>query len=546
MNLRMEKNNLDQHKGFKLISLELVGHNILGSNTFNFVDPLDKPESIYTTVIIGPNGTGKSELLSVILYIFRNICSLDLNDSFDYISGRYRLKYKNNNTIYEISNITDGLNFQSLTGKKVIFPRPKFFRNSEEIDFNKAINTLPEAIVANSIMLTDKFIVPRNDKEQSQFPMYKYLGVRNRPSQASTRSYVRKTIEFVVDQIESKVFKEGLEKIADYLGLSKSISVIYYTTNTPKFFTGNLNKINLDDYFAKIDKQYAGKEQIAPFKLSNYKAIVKNDPKYIEQLCDFINSLIRYKRLYPVYNSSAKIIPYDVTENSSHKRLRSEYRHLDIMRRIGLLKPPEIKFGQRKSDEIENLISGYFTHHNNIDLQDTSSGEFHFFSTMVGLMATIKPNSLILIDEPEISLHPNWQMQYLQFVRQLFSDDVYQTCHIIIATHSHFLVSDLKEPSSKIIGLNKIEGRIGTKDINTNTFGWSAEDVLYNIFNVRSSLNYYLEADLTELLGLIAMNSKDIMRLKEILDKLVKLPQRDNDPLQEIILEAKDYIKQLE
>jgi predicted ATPase len=534
----MEKNNIDNHQGFKLISLEVIGHNILGTNTFNFVDPLDKPDSIYTTVIIGPNGTGKSELLSVILYIFRNICSLDLNDSFDYISGRYRLKYKNNNAIFEISNISDGLNLESLTGRKINFPRPKLFKNSEEIDFKNAINTLPEAIVANSIMLTDKFIVPRNDKEQSQFPMYRYLGVRNRPSQASTRSYVRKTVEFVVDQIESKVFKEGLEKIADYLGLSKSISVIYYTTNTPKFFTGNLNKKTLDDYFAKIDKQYASKEQIAPFKLSNYKAIVKNDPKYIEQLCDFINSLIRNKRLYPVYNSSAKIIPYDVTENSSHKRLRSEYKHLDIMRRIGLLKPPEIKFGQRKSDEIENLISGYFTHHNNIDLQDTSSGEFHFFSTMVGLMATIKPNSLILIDEPEISLHPNWQMQYLQFVRQLFSKEIYQSCHIIIATHSHFLVSDLKGPSSKIIGLNKVEGRIENRDINNDTFGWSAEEVLLEIFQVPTTRNYYVADKVGNILDEIAKPEKNIKLIQTFVQEL-----KDNnidrlseeDPLKEII-----------
>ena len=76
---------------------------------------------------------------------------------------------------------------------------------------------------------------------------------------------------------------------------------------------------------------------------------------------------------------------------------------------------------------------------------------------MIGLLATIKPNSLVFIDEPEISLHPNWQMRYLSFLRELFSDEIFATSHILIATHSHFVISDLKGENSKIIGLKKDE-----------------------------------------------------------------------------------------
>ncbi|MRT17566.1 AAA family ATPase [Vitellibacter sp. q18] len=537
------QNNLHKHKGFKLLSLEVIGHKILGTNKFNFVDFLDEPDSIYTTVIIGPNGTGKSELLSVILDIFRNICSLDLKDKFSDITGRYNLKYKNENSIYEVTNISDGLHLNSLTSRNPVYSKPTFLKDSKEINFKNAIKTIPKAIVANSILLTDKFIVPRNDKEQEQFPMYRYLGVRNSPQQASTRSYVRKTVEFVVEQIESQVFKDGLEKITDYLGLSKSINIIFYTSNTAKFFNGNLKKKELDSYFGEIKKNYANKEQSAPFKLNNYEVIVKKDSKYIEELCEFINSLVWDKRFYPHYNdiyrrSSIKLLSYDITDEFSHNKLRSEYIHLDVMRKIGLLQAPEIKFGQKLSDEIESHKPGYFTFHNNIYLQNTSSGEFHFFSTMVGLMATIKPNSLILIDEPEISLHPNWQMQYLHFLRQLFSDEVYQSCHIIITTHSHFLVSDLRGPSSKIIGLSKQEGKINTRDIKNNTFGWSAEEVLLEIFQVPTTRNYYVADKVGLILDEIAKPKKNtelirkyIQELKENnIDKLSK-----EDPLKEII-----------
>ena len=81
---------------------------------------------------------------------------------------------------------------------------------------------------------------------------------------------------------------------------------------------------------------------------------------------------------------------------------------------------------------------------------------------------------------------------------------------------------------------------------NLNTFGWSAEDVLYNIFNVRSPLNYYLQADLTELLGMIANNIKDSEKIGAILNKLNALPKRENDPLQEIIVEATEYLSSIQ
>ena len=62
------------------------------------------------------------------------------------------------------------------------------------------------------------------------------------------------------------------------------------------------------------------------------------------------------------------------------------------------MKSPSIDFLQMSPNEI---LEGY-------SIAESSSGEFHLFSSFVGFMASIKLYSLILIDEPEISLHPNW------------------------------------------------------------------------------------------------------------------------------------------
>jgi predicted ATP-binding protein involved in virulence len=62
-----------------------------------------------------------------------------------------------------------------------------------------------------------------------------------------------------------------------------------------------------------------------------------------------------------------------------------------------------------------------------------SSGEQHELVLMYNLLFRVKPGTLVLIDEPEISLHVSWQMSFL--------DDVVRIAHssgfrFIIATHS--------------------------------------------------------------------------------------------------------------
>lgn len=65
-----------------------------------------------------------------------------------------------------------------------------------------------------------------------------------------------------------------------------------------------------------------------------------------------------------------------------------------------------------------------------------------------------KNDFLILIDEPDLHLHLDWQRQYIQKLIDVFStlpSDI--KLHFIIATHSPFLISDL--PTECIIALKK-------------------------------------------------------------------------------------------
>ena len=171
---------------------------------------------------------------------------------------------------------------------------------------------------------------------------------------------------------------------------------------------------------------------------------------------------------------------------------------------------------------------------------ESSSGEYHFISTIVGLMATITDNSIVLIDEPEISLHPNWQMKYIAFLNRVFKK--YNSTHFLVCSHSHFLVSDLKMENSTIISLKR-EDEISATKIKSNTYGWSAEEVLYTVFNVKSTRNSFLEYDLTKLVTLINRNSKDFAEINRIVDKISPLVLSDNDPLKILKEKAEKYIQ---
>lgn len=526
----------NKFNGFKLISLDVVNHKILGTNTFNFVDYNDNPDSVYFSVIIGSNGTGKSELLKLILQLFRNICLQDLDDRYFNVGGLFKMVYSNNGVDYTYTNFP-----KDYEPSEKNFPTPikskkpyliEHVKNGRPKDrsFNNARKTLPISIVANSIMLTDKFIVPRNEKEQNLFPMYKYLGVRNRPQQASTRSYTRKTIEFIVEQVDSFAFKNGMKKLTDFLGLKNSINVTFNTAYTTHFYTLDVKKSDFDNYFNDIEEHYKKSDTIPPFKLNYYNSI-KNEKGLIENLCEFIKTLIRENRLNHINNSSVKKIIYDIIDNDSHGQLKKEFKYLEHLRLLGFIRSPEVLISNKNRDSIY--------------LEESSSGEFHLFSTMVGLMATMKTNSLIIIDEPEISLHPNWQMKYIEFLRELFSNEEYKTCQILIATHSHFIVSDLKGNSSNILGLKKSnETKIETVELAKNTFGWSAEDVLYNIFDVSTTRNFYVAKEIGEILKEIGKKDYSINVLKNKKSELsqIKKSLKDNDPLKSLINKIQEEI----
>ncbi|MGW5689262.1 AAA family ATPase [Nonomuraea sp. NPDC003754] len=62
-----------------------------------------------------------------------------------------------------------------------------------------------------------------------------------------------------------------------------------------------------------------------------------------------------------------------------------------------------------------------------------SSGEQHELVLLYDLLFNVKPGALVLIDEPEISLHVAWQRQFLSDISRVAR---LSSCRFIVATHS--------------------------------------------------------------------------------------------------------------
>lgn len=65
----------------------------------------------------------------------------------------------------------------------------------------------------------------------------------------------------------------------------------------------------------------------------------------------------------------------------------------------------------------------------------------------------ITSGAVILIDEPELGLHPNWQSKLVDFYKLLCSESPDETNQLIFATHSPFVVHD--SANTKVVVLTK-------------------------------------------------------------------------------------------
>ncbi len=488
---------------FILHSLKLQDHPIFKDLSLDFYDKNDKPNLPYTSLIIGANGTGKSNLLRVVILLFSELNHLKTSKSrIGRVAGKFEMVFSLGKDKYNFSNH----NFSDEKEKS----KTTITRNGIDISFKEIL--LPSNIIALSNTITDKFPV-----ELSDYSDYQYLGVKTNSNTARTTTFVNRTIGLLYNTILEKDVHHRIGEALEFLGYEKKLLITYYPRYKHHFFKGNLTVELFEDFFNSFWKYTRRSQDSPPWSINKFKSLKKSSPEKIIELTALCNK---------------------ITENLEYESSRTKYFDVDLWN--SFLSVEEIRLLPllHSLDIVSFPTIGFYKKENYFSLENSSSGEYHFISGFIGLLACLKENSLVIIDEPENSLHPNWQMKYINFLKNIFKE--YIGTHFLIASHSHFMVSDLESQSSTIVALERENGLTNGKLIPANTYGWSAEEILVKIFKVSSSRNHYLTEKLEHIFYIISQdpNQASYNELKKEVKELKEIDfsgLNEEDPLKKIV-----------
>ena len=103
-----------------------------------------------------------------------------------------------------------------------------------------------------------------------------------------------------------------------------------------------------------------------------------------------------------------------------------------------------------------------------IPIESLSSGEKQIVYRGCFLLkdANALNGAFVFIDEPEISLHPNWQKKIMDYYKGIFTDENgNQTSQIFAVTHSPFIIHNENRRNDKVIVIERdAQGKIVVKD----------------------------------------------------------------------------------
>lgn len=471
-------------KGLRIIQAEIDGVLFPISQK-----EIENPEKNFYTVVIGNNAAGKSRLLVNILNGLRQV-------------GNSRIKSKEARTSIDL--LIDNKTYNISNEKFGMFE-----------EYSEGINLIS---ISNSLF--DKF--PHQAKSDKN---YSYIGTRMTGIGTHKRGIVNDLMDIFSVNLTDNTFVKKAKELFDFLKIKPVIKISLrasFSSSQSRLddLLKNTKSIeNLKRYLIEIAQQGFYRQQ------SNVLDKYANDEEFLKGFYHYLKThLSRFKK-----NSREEMQYHEIHLDNPSKNTTfiNEYVYFSLLRRLNILTYDYIKLQKGKVE---------------YDIQESSTGEIGLLITFLRAIPEMKSNSIIFIDEPEISLHPSWQMRYIELLRSFLKG--YTGCHILIATHSHFLLSDLKEGWSSVLVLNNTDGKINAELKKHTPFGWSPEAILYEVFGVVNVRNHYFEYDLRQMLSLISNRSIKINQIEKYIKKFKQFQYSEGDPLNLIIKEAEAYVKE--
>lgn len=339
-------------------------------------------------------------------------------------------------------------------------------------------------IIACSMGMFDKFPVnsPNNSDRKSRYDIdsYRYVGPKANSNMFTSKSNILVNTMSLLGSNISREQKEKIKEVLNHIGYKGIINYEFYINSDKSYFS--VNKPSSTEWMDSRTAEFFTDNQ-------------DRKPVKYELNLDDINQF-----------QESPVFFYEINE----------------LKRHGYTKSFKCYF-YTKNDE-------------QVNCDNMSSGEFNLLiMTLNILLAPYNKSLLILLDEPEISQHPNWQLDFLDILDKGLKE--YKS-HILIATHSHFLVSNLPLGRSRVINMERgEEGSIEINYLQSNTYGWSSEEVLLKVFKMSTDRSRYLAEMISNLLENIDNRAISDSKLKKDLAFLQEVSKylSDVDPMKRVI-----------
>ena len=418
--------------------------------------------NINVTAIVGKNGSGKSSVLNKIreyfliysFYIYFDSSTEIIYTLYNYpninIKNNTKFKYKKREEDFFskllipyfdysfTNNLSDYTNIL-----KPIYPS----KSSGVIDLNKESIKNQENIIRNNNFLKEKKQLDKFEKffQPQSLEIRVKLDNFNENSKFSLKKDKKEEINKIRKELEKEVGLDAIESI-------KNISSMLSEINSFE----NLNKC-LTNEFLRAEEAY---------KIDNLDNWLNN-----------IKSIIKDKNLIKI-------------------KEKSDFNNHTILRfNINILKDTEIDIllsGFQYNPFIIDLIDM-----NNKKLSDLSFGEQQLLNILNQLLILANQeyteehpetgesinydinNFIILLDEIDISFHPDWQKRIIKYIIDFLKLIPNKKFHLVFTTHSPFLLSDI--PKENIIFLND-------KSSIKQTFGANIHTLLSDSFFMENGL----------------------------------------------------------
>lgn len=349
---------------------------------------------------------------------------------------------------------------------------------------------------------------------------YLYFGPSTGKHTISSKVMMKRLFLNLLSSKDKKKVFNGIKKTLSLNGFESKISIRFQFSRAFIKFYLNTPGRGLQKYVRSL------------LEFSKYRTFAKNldlDNEAIETISRILDQTTSD-------NSITKSISHTIdlsVDKSSMTFFTEVLPTLLLLEHTKAVTIQEFAF-KRKKDETNSTPSF-------VNILDMSSGEFKRLFIFLSLACSLENDSVVLIDEPEISTHPEWQIKFSNDLGTYFNDVT--GCHCIIATHSPHLISGTPQEESSILAIKKNSGSVSIDEYRP-PFGASVEQVLMDIFGLATSRNYFFEERLREVLFAIEnkeeiLTSGKIDQLNVHINSLTKYISSDEDPLHLVLSTAK-------